>query len=105
VAAEGGRVDLAEMIRKLAEREINDVLVEAGPVLSGSLLAGGHVDELVIYQAPHMMGSETLRMFVTPGWKQLNDRMQLAFVDMRRVGRDLKIVLRPVVPGLVADGN
>src|SRR5690606_35236794 len=58
VATDRGRVDLAQVLRKLAELEVNDVLVEAGPLLSGSLLAGGHVDELVIYQAPHMMGSE-----------------------------------------------
>ena len=46
---------------KLADLEINDVLVEAGPTLAGSMLASDLVDELVIYQAPHIMGSEISR--------------------------------------------
>jgi diaminohydroxyphosphoribosylaminopyrimidine deaminase/5-amino-6-(5-phosphoribosylamino)uracil reductase len=96
VAQDRGRVDLSEVLRALADREVNDVLVEAGPVLSGSLLAEGYVDELVIYQAPHMMGSETSRMFATPEWTQLERRRQLHIVDMRRVGQDLRIVARPV---------
>lgn len=104
-ATDGGRVDLAATMRLLSGLQINDVLVEAGPQLSGALLAGGQVDELVIYQAPHMMGSETLRMFATSGWSELKDRMQLDFLDVRRVGRDLKIVLRPVVPQAAAGGD
>jgi diaminohydroxyphosphoribosylaminopyrimidine deaminase/5-amino-6-(5-phosphoribosylamino)uracil reductase len=95
VATHRGRVDLAEVLRKLAELEVNDVLVEAGPLLSGSLLAGGHVDELVIYQAPHMMGSETMGIFTTPGWTELGHRLPLEFVDVRRVGRDARIIARP----------
>ena len=97
VATDRGRVDLTEVMRKLAELEINDLLVEAGPALSGSLLAGGHVDELVIYQAPHMMGSETMGIFTTPGWTELRHRLPLEFSDVRRVGRDVRIVARPVV--------
>jgi diaminohydroxyphosphoribosylaminopyrimidine deaminase/5-amino-6-(5-phosphoribosylamino)uracil reductase len=95
VAADSGRVDLSEVLPKLAELGINDVLVEAGPGLSGSLLAGGHVDELVIYQAPHMMGSETMGIITTPGWTALQHRLPLDILDVRRVGRDLKIVARP----------
>ena len=95
VATDRGRVNLGEVMRQLAELEVNDVLVEAGPLLSGSLLAGGHVDELVIYQAPHMMGGETMGIFTTPGWTELGHRLPLDFVDVRRVGRDLRIVARP----------
>jgi diaminohydroxyphosphoribosylaminopyrimidine deaminase/5-amino-6-(5-phosphoribosylamino)uracil reductase len=93
-----GGVDLAAVLRQLAELEVNDVLVEAGPSLSGSLLAGGHVDELVIYQAPHIMGSETHGMFTTPGWAELQNRRQLLVMDVRRVGQDLRIVARPAPP-------
>lgn len=89
------RVDLSVMLSQLAELEINDVLVEAGPGLSGSLLAAGLADELVIYQAPHIMGSETLRMFATPGRVALQDRCNLEIVDVRRVGQDLRITARP----------
>jgi diaminohydroxyphosphoribosylaminopyrimidine deaminase/5-amino-6-(5-phosphoribosylamino)uracil reductase len=99
VATDRGRVDLSDALAKLADLGINDVLVEAGPCLSGGLLAGGHVDELVIYQAPHMMGSETMGIITTPGWTALNDRLQLDILEVRRVGRDLKIVARPASSG------
>jgi diaminohydroxyphosphoribosylaminopyrimidine deaminase/5-amino-6-(5-phosphoribosylamino)uracil reductase len=94
----GDQVDLAAMLAELAERKINDVLVEAGPTLSGALLTAGLADELVIYQAPHIMGSETRRMFQTPGLTVLAERRNLRFDDVRRVGACLRITARPV-PG------
>ena len=105
VATDRGRVDLADVLRRLAALGINDVLVEAGPGLSGSLLAGGHVDELVIYQAPHMMGSETMGIITTPGWTALCHRLQLDLEDVRRVGSDLKIVARPAPTDAAVDGG
>jgi diaminohydroxyphosphoribosylaminopyrimidine deaminase / 5-amino-6-(5-phosphoribosylamino)uracil reductase len=95
-AGKNGEVDAAEVLGKLAEMEINDVFVEAGRVLSGSLLTSGLVDELVIYQAPHIMGSETRGMFDTPAWTGLQDRLELDYVDVRRFGRDTRIIARPV---------
>lgn len=93
--AGGERVDLSAMLSQLAALDINDLLVEAGPRLAGSLLASDLVDELVIYMAPHIMGSETLRMFATPDRLALRDRCDLKIVDVRRVGRDLKLTARP----------
>lgn len=90
-----GRVDLLSVMRKLAEFEINDLLVEAGPTLAGSLLSAGLVDELVIYQAPHMMGSETRGMVTTPEWLALEQRLALEIVDVRKIGRDIRILARP----------
>jgi diaminohydroxyphosphoribosylaminopyrimidine deaminase/5-amino-6-(5-phosphoribosylamino)uracil reductase len=87
--------DLMSVMQKLAELEINDVLVEAGPVLAGSLMSAGLVDELVIYQAPHMMGSETRGMATTPEWLALNHRQDLDIVDLRMIGRDIRITARP----------
>ena len=81
---------------KLAELEINDVLVEAGETLAGNLLASGLVDELVIYQAPHIMGSESRGMFATPNWQTIDQRLNLDIVDDRKIGADLRITLRPV---------
>src|SRR3546814_4876869 len=62
-----------------------DVCSSDLPELSGALLAAGLVDELVIYQAPHIMGSETLRMFATPGRDALQDRSRS---EERRVGKE-----------------
>jgi len=95
VAARDDGVDLAAVIRKLADLEINDVLVEAGPTLAGSMLASDLVDELVIYQAPHIMGSETRGMFTTPNWQAIDQRLNLDLVDIRKIGADLRITARP----------
>ena len=84
-------VDLGAVLDDLGRREINDLLVEAGPGIAGSLLAAGMVDELVIYQAPHIMGSETVAMFNTPAWIELADRKSLEITDVRRVGADTRI--------------
>ena len=93
--ADDGRVDLKKLVESLAQQGINDVLVEAGPVLAGNLLDRRLVDELVIYQAPHIMGSETRGMFSTPRWTQLSDRVELTITDVRRIGSDTRITATP----------
>ena len=95
VAEADGRVDLPAVLQALAAMEINDVLVESGPLLAGSLLNAGLVDELVIYQAPHMMGSETRGMVSTPTWQTLEQRQALHIVDVRMLGTDMRIIASP----------
>ena len=92
--AHGDVVNVFEVLAALAEREINDVLVEAGHRLAGYLLEKELVDELVIYQSPHIMGSNTRGMFATPAWQALADRMTLSISDVRRIGRDTRITAR-----------
>jgi diaminohydroxyphosphoribosylaminopyrimidine deaminase/5-amino-6-(5-phosphoribosylamino)uracil reductase len=94
-ASTDGGVALSPVLASLAERGVNDVLVEAGPTLSGALLAAELVDELVIYQAPHIMGSETRRLALTPGWQTLDQRLALDIVDLRRIGDDIRMTARP----------
>jgi diaminohydroxyphosphoribosylaminopyrimidine deaminase/5-amino-6-(5-phosphoribosylamino)uracil reductase len=89
-----GQVSLPLVLEDLASRGVNELLVEAGPTLAGKLLEAQLVDELVIYQAPHIMGSETRGMFRTPAWTGLADRQALRITDLRRVGRDLRITAR-----------
>ena len=96
VAAGDGGVDLAAVMNKLAGLEINEVLAEAGPTLAGSLIDSGLVDELVIYQAPHIMGSETRAMFTTPNWQKIGQRLNVEIVDVRKIGVDLRITATPV---------
>ncbi len=93
-ATDGDRVDASPVLAALAERGVNDVLVEAGPGIAGYLLEKDCVDELVIYQSPHIMGSNTRGMFRTPSWTALADRRTLDIVDVRRVGSDTKITAR-----------
>jgi diaminohydroxyphosphoribosylaminopyrimidine deaminase/5-amino-6-(5-phosphoribosylamino)uracil reductase len=96
VATGDGGVDLAAVMNKLADLEINEVLAEAGPTLAGSLIDSGLVDELVIYQAPHIMGSETRAMFTTPNWQKIGQRLNVEIVDVRNIGADLRITATPV---------
>jgi diaminohydroxyphosphoribosylaminopyrimidine deaminase/5-amino-6-(5-phosphoribosylamino)uracil reductase len=91
-----GRVDLHELMRHLAQRECNDVLVEAGPVLCGALVAAGLADELVIYLAPHLMGDSARGMFTLPGLDSMADRVQLAVLDVAPLGEDLRVRTRIV---------
>ena len=90
----GDVVNVFEVLAALAEREINDVLVEAGTRLAGYLLEKDLIDELVIYQSPHIMGSNTRGMFDTPHWSALADRRALEITDVRRVGNDTRITAR-----------
>jgi len=94
VGAADGLVDAAAVLEDLGRRDINDVLVEAGPALAGNLISNDLVDELVIYQAPHIMGSETMGMFRTPTWTELSDRRSLDIIDTCQVGPDTRITAR-----------
>lgn len=85
------RVDVDAVLKELAARAINDVLVESGPGLAGHLLERGLVDELVIYQAPNIMGSQTMGMVKTPSMTSLADRKSLTITDVRRIGGDTRI--------------
>lgn len=96
VSAQDDRINVDEVLQILAKQSINDVLVEAGPVLAGNLLTQGLIDELVIYQAPHIMGSETRGMLATPGWESLQQRQALKIIDVRNMGADVKIIARPI---------
>ena len=95
VSAKAGRPDLQAVLHELGALAVNDLLVESGPTLAGSLLMAGLVDELVIYQAPHMMGSESRGMATTPEWQELEQRLALEIADVRKIGNDLRITARP----------
>ncbi len=93
--AHGDVVNVFEVLAALGELEINEVLVEAGHRVAGYLLEKDLIDELVIYQSPHIMGSNTRGMFATPAWEALADRRSLTIKDVRRIGDDTRITARP----------
>ncbi|MEQ8206118.1 MAG: bifunctional diaminohydroxyphosphoribosylaminopyrimidine deaminase/5-amino-6-(5-phosphoribosylamino)uracil reductase RibD [Woeseia sp.] len=95
VVANDGKPSLQAVFEELTVRHVNDLLVEAGPTLAGNLLMANLVDELVIYQAAHIMGSQTKGLVATPNWTQLLDRLPLRVVDRRVVGTDLRITAVP----------
>ncbi|KAA6187078.1 bifunctional diaminohydroxyphosphoribosylaminopyrimidine deaminase/5-amino-6-(5-phosphoribosylamino)uracil reductase RibD [Thiohalocapsa marina] len=90
-----GRVDLPSLLRYLAEREINEALIESGPTLAGAAMQAGIVDELVLYLAPHLMGANARGLFHLPGVDGMAQRLPLDITDVRRVGCDLRVTARP----------
>ncbi|MBT8122703.1 MAG: bifunctional diaminohydroxyphosphoribosylaminopyrimidine deaminase/5-amino-6-(5-phosphoribosylamino)uracil reductase RibD [Gammaproteobacteria bacterium] len=91
VALDGDRLDLDQVMQILGERAINELHVEAGPVLNGALLQAGLVDELVIYVAPHLMGDAARGLFSLPGLATMDQRINLSISDIRAVGEDWRI--------------
>ncbi|MEO5861781.1 MAG: bifunctional diaminohydroxyphosphoribosylaminopyrimidine deaminase/5-amino-6-(5-phosphoribosylamino)uracil reductase RibD, partial [Burkholderiales bacterium] len=90
-----GKVDLAAMAQELGRRGYNEVLIEAGTKLNGSMLRANLVDELLIYLAPHLLGDNARGMFGLPELSTLSERCELAIKEMRQIGGDLRIVARP----------
>lgn len=90
-----GRVNLKSLLRRLADQEINEVLLEAGPTLAGTALTGGLIDELVLYIAPHLMGDGARGLFQLPGLTRMEHRIPLTIEEIRRIGPDLRLRLRP----------
>jgi len=86
-----GRLDLRQVMAFLAEQQINEVLVEAGPTLNGALLAQNLVDEWVIYMAPCVLGDQGRGLFTLPDMNTMADKKNLNLVDVRQVGPDLKL--------------
>ncbi len=92
-----GRVNLHELLRYLAEsHECNEVHVEAGARFCGTLLNEKLVDEIVLYMAPVIMGSDARGMFDLPDIKVMDQRVRLEISDVRQVGSDWRITARPV---------
>ena len=90
-----GGVDLSALLQKLGERECNDVLVEAGPILGGRFLELGLADELVVYVAPKLLGPDGKPMFGLPRLDRLDDAVQFKVQSMESIGPDVKLVVRP----------
>ncbi|MDP1593189.1 MAG: bifunctional diaminohydroxyphosphoribosylaminopyrimidine deaminase/5-amino-6-(5-phosphoribosylamino)uracil reductase RibD [Gallionella sp.] len=89
-----GRVDLSAALRDLAQRGCNEVLVEAGGTLNGSLLREGLVDEMLLYIAPQLLGDAAQGMAQLGKLTRLDQRVELLWEDVRQVGRDLRITAR-----------
>lgn len=88
-----GKVDLAALMRELGRREINEVHVEAGLKLNGSLVREGCVDELLVYLAPCLIG-DGQGMFALPALQQLDQKVRLRFHEVTHIGEDLRVLAR-----------
>jgi diaminohydroxyphosphoribosylaminopyrimidine deaminase/5-amino-6-(5-phosphoribosylamino)uracil reductase len=94
--AKSGKSDLAAVARELGARSFNEVTVETGAKLGGSLLAAGVIDEIVLYLAPKLIGDSGLGLFALPELTDLAQAAKLKIVDVRAVGEDWRITARIV---------
>ncbi len=88
-----GKVDLAAMLADLGARGINELHVEAGHKLNGSLLRAGLVDELLVYLAPRLLGAGRDMAAFGP-LESLADTLDWHYTDVTRIGDDLRVMAR-----------
>lgn len=93
-------LNLSELMPVLASENINDLWVEAGAVLAGSLWQAGLVDELIIYQAPVLLGDKAKAMLQLPNYSELCQAQHFVWTSVERLGPDLKLTARlePCLP-------
>lgn len=89
-----GKVDLEALMLELGRRGINELHVEAGHRLNGSLVRENLVDELLVYLAPHLLGDAARGMFDLPPLDDLSGRRECELKDVRSVGADIRVVAR-----------
>jgi diaminohydroxyphosphoribosylaminopyrimidine deaminase/5-amino-6-(5-phosphoribosylamino)uracil reductase len=94
IANDGGKVELFRLMEELARRELNEIHVEAGTKLNGSLLQAGVVDELLVYLAPSVIGDSGRGMFALPELTELSQSSALKIREIERIGEDIRIVAR-----------
>ncbi|MEZ5560177.1 MAG: bifunctional diaminohydroxyphosphoribosylaminopyrimidine deaminase/5-amino-6-(5-phosphoribosylamino)uracil reductase RibD [Pseudomonadales bacterium] len=87
-------VDLHGLLRALGGRGCNEVLVEAGPTLVGALLAAGLWDELLLYTAPKLLGSDARPLAQLP-LVSMGEAVAATIADVTRVGADVRVRLTP----------
>ena len=92
-----GRFDLEAVLELLAARGINEVQVETGATLAGAFVAAGLADEILLYVAPVLLGEHARPLFSGLGIEAMAQRARLAVVDVRAMGEDQRILLRPAM--------
>lgn len=90
ITAAANGLDLKAVLADLANSGLNEVLVEAGATLAGALLQQGLVDELLLYQAPKLLGDQARGAFALGQLQHLSEALQLKILDQRAVGPDTR---------------
>jgi diaminohydroxyphosphoribosylaminopyrimidine deaminase/5-amino-6-(5-phosphoribosylamino)uracil reductase len=90
-----GKVDLPRMLEVLAQRGVNELHVEAGFRLNGSLVREGCVDEFLLYLNPSFLGDGAQGMLDLPALASLDARLRLRLLSLERLGDDLRLLARP----------
>ncbi|MES2354525.1 MAG: bifunctional diaminohydroxyphosphoribosylaminopyrimidine deaminase/5-amino-6-(5-phosphoribosylamino)uracil reductase RibD [Pseudomonadota bacterium] len=89
---EGGKINLSALAQELGKRGFNEVTVEGGAKLNAALMRAGLIDEVILYQAPMLLGDTARGLFALPEMQSLSDKIELSISDVRLIGRDLRII-------------
>ena len=95
VPVEKGRFDLTAVLAVLADREINEIQLEAGATLAGAFVAQGLVDEILLYVAPVLLGDQARPLFDGLQIDAMAQRLNLTVVESRQIGSDIRLLLQP----------
>jgi diaminohydroxyphosphoribosylaminopyrimidine deaminase/5-amino-6-(5-phosphoribosylamino)uracil reductase len=93
--SDNNKLPLKTVLQDLAKQQINEIHVEAGATLCGALLQENLVDEIVIYMAPTIMGSNARGLFNLPELELMKDKLDLKIQDIRAVGDDWRLSILP----------
>ncbi|UDG79863.1 bifunctional diaminohydroxyphosphoribosylaminopyrimidine deaminase/5-amino-6-(5-phosphoribosylamino)uracil reductase RibD [Candidatus Steffania adelgidicola] len=88
-------LDLVLLIKKLGCRQINTLWIEAGATLAGALLSTGLVDELILYQAPKLLGNNARPLCFIPRLEQLHQAIEFQLINIKQIGPDIRLRLKP----------
>ena len=100
IKSSSGQDFLKQVVTTLAGRfAINEVLLESGPKLAGNMLTAGLVDEIIIYMAPVLMGHRAQSLFELTGIETMEDKLSLKVMDIRKVGEDIRFIIKPATDG------
>jgi diaminohydroxyphosphoribosylaminopyrimidine deaminase/5-amino-6-(5-phosphoribosylamino)uracil reductase len=89
------RIDLNALLDWAGHEQLNQLWVEAGATLAGTLIGSGNVDEVILYQAPLFLGAQT-RPMLSNQLRSLSDAMRFSVLDSRTIGADVRMRLQPI---------
>ncbi|WP_455206523.1 bifunctional diaminohydroxyphosphoribosylaminopyrimidine deaminase/5-amino-6-(5-phosphoribosylamino)uracil reductase RibD [Kaarinaea lacus] len=90
--SKGANPDLVLVLQDLAQRQVNEVMIEAGARLNGAFLARHLLDELIFYIAPSLMGDQAKGAFHLPELTRMAQKVALDVVETRQIGADWRII-------------
>jgi len=90
LAKQDGKLDLKALLSALSDKQCNEVLVETGATLAGEFVQQGLVDELVVYMAPCLMGSDARPLLAMP-MTTMAEKKELLLKDVRQIGSDIRL--------------
>tara|TARA_B100000767_G_scaffold77969_1_gene74637 strand:- start:372 stop:1478 length:1107 start_codon:yes stop_codon:yes gene_type:complete len=94
ISLKNNQIDLMSFISQLEEYGVNNLLVEAGPTLTGSMIDAGYYDDLIMYIAPILLGSDANNLVKLSQIRSIKQKIKFSFEDIRQIGPDLRVLLK-----------